>query len=122
MARGKWAIVLAVVLVLGAVAVAFAAGKTRAPEVIRAQRFELVDAEGRLRGVVGSTVDASVAVALYDEKGRGRAGLALFPDGSPGLVLFDEKGKPRATLALLPDSGPGLVLLDEKGEALAALP
>ena len=44
-------------------------GKGKAPEVVRAQRFEVVDAEG-----------------------EGRAALVLLDDGSPVLGLHDEKG------------------------------
>ena len=83
MSRGRWsAVVVAVCLVVTVAAMAYAAGqaKTAAPKVVRAQRFELVDAEGRVRAMLG-----------------------LLPDGSPSMVLYDEKGKaipyPRMSLA-----------------------
>jgi len=48
--RAKWVVVVvAVCLVVTVAAIAYAAGKTSAPAVIRAQRFEVVDAEGRAR-------------------------------------------------------------------------
>ena len=77
MSKGKWAVVLAVLVVLAAIALAYAAGqaKAAAPEVVRAQRFEVVDAEGRVR----------IALAMGGENGQ-----------SPGLALLDAKGKSRA--------------------------
>ena len=60
--RAKWAIAIVVVcLVVMVAAIAYAAGRASAPEaapdavaeVIRAQRFELVDAEGKVRGALG---------------------------------------------------------------------
>jgi hypothetical protein len=68
--RLKWTIVVvALCVVVTAVAVACAAGRTSAPEVLRAQHFELVDVAGRVRAELG-----------------------FWPDGSPGLVLYDERG------------------------------
>ena len=120
----RWMIVIvAVCLVVTVAAIAYAAGKTTAPEVIRAQRFELVDAEGRVRiemSIAGLSGQAP-GIRLLDEKGTGRAGLVLFRDGRPGLALSDEKGAVRAGLGLLRDGRPIMTLSDEKGEARAAL-
>ncbi len=93
MSRGKWAMMTVAVCVLAAaVAVAYAAGTQAAvpvQEVVKAQRFELVDAEGKARAV-----------------------LAL-KDGDPGLVLLDKDGRPRAWLdGGNSVSGPGLRLYD----------
>ena len=111
----RWMIaVMAVSLVAAVVAIAYAAGKTPAPEVIRAQRFELVDAEGRLRAVL-----TDAGLVLYDEKGKSRATLSLDTDGRPTLSLSDERGKLRAMLAL--DGSPTLMLWDEQGEVRATL-
>jgi hypothetical protein len=51
---------------------------------------------------------------LEDAKGKVRAVLAMTED-APGLLLSDENGKPRAMLDLTKD-WPGLALFDEKGE------
>lgn len=102
MGKGKWAVLtLAACVVVTVAAVACAPGRARteAPEVIRAQRFELVDGEGRVRGAL-------------------EVGL---PDDSPGLILLDDKGELRAGLGLLPDGGPRLELSDEKSQTRAAV-
>jgi len=112
--RAKWAIVAACLVAV--VAIAYAAGKTSAPEVIRARRFEAVDPEGRVRGLMGMGSDGgSPVLALIDEKGKQRALLSLDPDGNPNLGLYDEKGTMRAVLSLAADGSPGLLLRDEKG-------
>jgi len=101
MRRGKWAVlVVAVCLVVIVAAVVYAAGKAKAvpvQEVVRAKRFELVDAEGRVRGAL-ELVGVEPRLVLYDEKSRQRAKLLLGPDGSPTLVLRDEKGNLRVIL------------------------
>lgn len=57
-------------------------------EVVRARRFELVDREGRLRGVFGElpnpddTIPPTFGVCLFDAKGRQRTFLCLDYMGS----------------------------------------
>jgi len=124
MMRLRWAIVLAACIVLAAVAAAYAAGQARvsAPEVIRAQKFELVDAEGRVRGLMHMGRDGdSPALWILDEDGERRAGLGLLPDGTSGLALTDERGEARASLLLGPDGSPLLALTNEGGEVRAIL-
>ena len=89
---------------------AYAAGKTQAPvrEVIRAERFELVDSQGRKRAVLVLTREG-LLLALYDEAKKVRATLGAVPEG-PALVLALSAGdnshtarigpKPTKTLAL----------------------
>ncbi len=119
----RWMIVIvAVCLVVAAVAVAYAAVQNKAsgPDVVRAQRFELVDAEGRVRALLAMSLDGRPGLAFLDEKGEGRAGLVLGTDG-PTLELWDKKGKLRARLAVHPDLGPALTLHDEQGVMRAGL-
>jgi len=123
MTRAKWAMVIvAVCLVVTAVAIAYAAGKSAVPvqEVVRAQKFELVDAKGKLRGVLSVLSDGSPQLALFDAKGRPRAGLVVLSDRLPALLLGDEKGY-RARLMLDADGSPGLVLSDEQGNTRAVV-
>jgi len=90
--------------------------------VVRAQRFELVDAKGKVRiqlGIGGKDGQAPGA-GLFDEKGQLRAALAVGADGSPFLSLYDEKGNGRAGLSAVPE-GTGLTLYDEKGKGRAGL-
>jgi hypothetical protein len=103
MNNSKWAIVMvAVCLVVTVAAVAYAAGqaKTAAPKVVRAQRFEVMDAEGRVRAQVGLGTDGRApTLVLRDEKGEMRAMLALGSEGNSALALMDGKGETRAAVA-----------------------
>jgi len=81
---------------------------------VRAQRFEVVDAAGRLRALPGVT--DGPGLTLYDAAGKERAALVVFPGGSPGLSLFDAAGRARAMLWTNPDGTPGLTLYDAAGK------
>ncbi len=52
-----------------------------------------LEQNGKLRAVLGTTVDGILAFGLYDRDGQGRALLNLEADGSPGLTLFSKSGK-----------------------------
>ena len=124
MARSKWAVVLAVLVVLAAVAAVYAGAQVKSdvPQVIRAQRFELVDAQGRVRGEMSMSADGrGPGLMLSDEKGNPRAGLWLLPDGSPVLSLADEKCQPRAVFGMSSDGTPGLAMRDMGGIVRAEL-
>ena len=101
------------------------AGKATGPvsgaEVVRAQRFELVNAEGEVLAVLGLGAAGRPGLTLWDEKGEGRAALSLGPGGRPAIMLYDEKGELRAVLGLVRDGGPAIELFDEKGETRATL-
>lgn len=76
---------------------AYAQGRTAVEEIVRANKFILVDASGRERAILG-LVDTGAGLCLYDESAQGRA---IF-DGS-SLTLFDDKGRQRAGLAARED-------------------
>ena len=107
MPRRTLALLLAVSLLSSAVTLglarltfptATAAGQD--PAVVRAQRFELVDGDGVVRGVL--SMDAF----------RGR----------PGLLILDEAGRPRAFLGNQATANSyGLGILDERGTLRAGL-
>ena len=124
MSRPKWAIVLAVVVVLGAIGAAYAAGQTKAtaPKVVRAQRFELVDAEGRVRGALAFSPDGSPALVFTGAEGKSAAALGVLTGSRPNLMLADKKGKPRAVLTLLTDGTPAFVLWDKEGKVMWSAP
>lgn len=89
-------------------------------EVVKARRFEVVDAAGKVRarlsvGPTGPSLD------LYDGSGNERASLFAVPDGSPGLDLHDAAGKARAGLAVFSDGRPFLGLSDAAGKQRAVL-
>jgi hypothetical protein len=137
--RVHWAVLVAVCLVVVTAAVAYTAGKRSAPEVIRAQQFELVDARGRMRASLEMCADGP-ALLLYDGNRELRARLGADDDrpslmlsdekmvraelgiitGEPTLVLSDENGEPRAVVISQAD-GPRILFRDDRGEIRAGL-
>lgn len=93
----------AVAAALGAASVRVVQEKTA-----RAERFELVDAAGKVRAELGLTGKGQPSLTFYDREGRGRSTLLLAEAGGGVLMFVDEKGAVRATL-----TEPGLALRDE---------
>ena len=121
MTRRWMIVVVAVCLMVAVVAIAWAAGKTPAPEVIQAQRFELVDAEGKVWGEMSMGARGrSPGLRLYDEKGEVRAELVLVK-GEPALTFYNEKRKARAELAVV-NAKAVLGLCDEEGKVIWQAP
>lgn len=119
--RAQWVMVIvAVCLVVTVAAIAYAAGMSSAPEVIRAQRFELVDAEGKVRGALGIGRGQPV-LAFADEAGKTRVLLGLSDDGTPGLGLADAEGEVRAVVRVGEDGRPRVDLRNEGEKTRAVL-
>ena len=94
MMRAKWAIVIvAVCLVATVAAIAYAAGKTSAPEVLQAQRFELVDEDGRVVAGLATDGDGAAQLRFWDGDGHVRLAVGLRAKGEPVVRLQDETGK-----------------------------
>ena len=88
-----------------------------ATEVVRAQRLEVVDAGGKLRGWLGVDDDGSATLSLKSESGKAVAQLRVASDGSPALGGFQRDGaRPRAWLGVSEQGAGGLVLFDREGE------
>jgi hypothetical protein len=64
-----------------------------APAVLRAQRFELVDAGGQVRASLEVAGDSEALLRLRDSNGAVRVKLGGGAEGS-GLVLFDDSTEP----------------------------
>jgi len=87
-----------------------------AVEVVRAQRFELVNQTGERRAALGVSLEGEPALALYAKSGAVRVELSLQPDGKSTLLFFDrDKQTPRAGLTVLPNGSPSLELSDKEG-------
>jgi hypothetical protein len=134
--------IAALVLVAAGAAMGQAAAP---PKVIQAERFEVRDAGGKTRAVLGINPEGVAELALHDKIGEprigmdvapegpsrawlgeaGKRGIMLFqtPDGSPALGLSDKEGNPRIGLFLTPDGSPALKLFDEgnSGKARAGI-
>ncbi len=106
------------VVLLVVAGLALAQGGAGAQEV-RAERFALVDPEGKLRAALG-LLDGGPAMWLYDAAWKPRAKLALARSGEPHLDLCDAAGQSRMTLQLI-DGGPCLVFRDAAGQERVGL-
>jgi hypothetical protein len=96
-------------------------------EVVRAQRFELVDSQGSVRAVLGMTAPAvlasSLKIVLKDgEEIVVEAEPVAGTGGGPGISLFDEAGRPRARMWLGPDGTSYLEMMHADGSMILALP
>jgi hypothetical protein len=106
-----------------------------APELVQAQRFEVVDKEGKRRGRFDALPNGAVRLILYDGENKTRTALLVAANGTPGLqfwgphdqvnavyadsvTLLDSSGQPRARLA----PSPGLTLYGAEGRAIWAAP
>lgn len=116
--------------------IAQAQGDATVHQVIRANKFVVVDGRGTLQAFLSMDTDGPI-LALMDGKGTPRANLGVTKKGvvlslrderdkagvslyitkeGTGLTLLDERGTPRAGLVVANDGRPGLVLMDEKGK------
>jgi hypothetical protein len=106
------------------------------PEVVRAKRFEIVDGNGQVAGVLG-TVEGGAAIVLFNKQGgaiglfsmdNGEMDVAISDknrhgvvhvrtaaDGTPRIELDDQREKPRMILSFTEDSRPIISVLDENG-------
>lgn len=97
------------------------------PPVIRAERFEVVDRDGKLRATLGTGSTGapglvlSDGLVLIDNNGQPRANLGLAADGAPGLMLYDPGLRYRIALDVAPDGAPALALASKEGRTRAEL-
>ena len=113
MTRDRWWVACCAVL-------GILAGCDRSADVVRARRFELVDAAGEVRAVLAVDGDGT-GLVLLDAAGRPGVGLTVLPEGRPGLTLLDAAGVGRAGLVVNADGSSVLSLHDAVGTARAAL-
>lgn len=100
------------------------AAPTTSQPVLRAERFEVVDKNGKIRALLTTLEDGRPTLALVDESGEFRVWLFLSQDGSPKLVLTnkpflvltDAAGEFRLVLRLDQDGSPSLGLTDATGK------
>lgn len=89
-----------------------------AAAAVRAQRFELVDAEGNVRARLALQEDGTPGLCLCDAKGKMRAGLLLNREGVPQLCVWAESGALRATLGFGTEWKTELVLTDRNQQVI----
>ncbi|TAJ15053.1 MAG: hypothetical protein EPO68_12560 [Planctomycetota bacterium] len=62
------------------------------PVTVRASRFEMLDADGRVRGYWRMTDDGSPAFSLYDADGSARFWMTVAPNGNSELCVKSAAG------------------------------
>jgi hypothetical protein len=93
----------------------------RAPGVIAAQNFILVNSAGRPLAELSSAPQGGAGLVLLDPNAKARAALITTPTGEPGLKFYDAKGTVRAAAVVRNDSSAGIALYDANGRSRAAL-
>jgi hypothetical protein len=108
-------------------------------QVVRAQRFEVVDEAGKRRGRFDSLPNGAVRLVFYDNEGKIRAGLLVATNGTPalqfwdrnskpvsvysdGVTLLDGDGEPRARMSVSSSGNPAITLYDEEGKVSWSAP
>src|SRR5262249_34701894 len=95
-----------------------AAAQQRTAKTVEAEKFVLVDSQGRTRAELG-VKDGRTALLFSDENDVGRLVLVASADRA-GLYLLDSDANPRGFLAIAQNK-PALILQDEKGKGGIAL-
>lgn len=90
-----------------------------APEVIQAERFQLLDAEGRVRGELRMN-DGGPSLAFFDEDANNRVNL-YHNDDATALYVKDIDGQPRVGAALFSHGGGGFALHGPQGVGASVL-
>jgi hypothetical protein len=97
-----------------------------AQPVVRASRFELADAAGKTRAVLGLSAADEPTLALAARSGQVYARLMIEPvpadlEGTPVMQLLDKAGTVRTDIRLTRDGDPQVVLKNQKGGHVASL-
>ena len=120
--RERWIVVVALVAgIVGgaaaqwllAVTPVFADKTSPHAKVVRAETFELVDADAHVHAELQIGVDGNPALIFYDVDHQVRAVFDLTGGGNARLFLSDDQGKTRATFGLGKDGAPFLHFIDE---------
>lgn len=101
----------------GAAAAAFVAGD-ESRETLRAQRIEIVDAEGRPLGLIGSA-EGKAALAFLDREGRTIVSLGADDFGNGRLLLSKETGETAVTAGTGRDGRPAVGVVGPDGPVAA---
>jgi hypothetical protein len=94
---------------------------TGAAKALDAERFNLRDGAGNLRGSLGVTTDGTASLVLYNTAGGRQAGLAVLPDGTASISLGSPAGRTVTELTLYRDGTPSLVVRDRAGKTRVLL-
>ena len=93
-----------------------------AAKALEAERFNLRDGRGNLRGSLGAATDGTASLVFYNTAGMRQAGLGVLPDGTASLFLGSPAGHTATELTLYRDGTPSLVVRDRRRPAFYLLP
>lgn len=85
-------------------------------KAVEAERFNVRDAAGNLRALLGTTSDGATSLLLYNATGVNQAGLGVMADGSTSVFLANPAGRTVTELTLYRDGTPTLVFRDRNGK------
>ncbi|MBC5823387.1 MAG: hypothetical protein GIW99_09345 [Candidatus Eremiobacteraeota bacterium] len=87
--------------------------KAGSKATVRAQRFEIEDQSGNVRGIFGCSQDGAPSFRLLDDRNQPRIVLTL-DDNKPRMRLLDSNGLVRLCI-ILRDDTPGIEYMDING-------
>ena len=108
-----------VVMVLAGATLLIGQAKPQVQWKVEAERFVLMDANGKLRAELGMA-EHGPHLAFYDAEGTRRAVLGIVQKG-PGLFFLDTTQKRRVAMGLA-EKGPVLFFFDEDGNTVFSKP
>lgn len=123
---GVAAVVLAAVMVMGQTKSSNVLPRAEAQvgnvaKVLQAEKFVVVDADGKACGTFGALADGTRGLDLYGKDGKVRAGLRVTADGMAVVVILGRDGKVLAGLGAVPGGLNGMALSEENGKPLVGL-
>jgi hypothetical protein len=83
-----------------------------AARVLRAEKFVLVDRDGRQRGEFRVGADGGSAIGFYDQNGAKRVVLGETPKGRNGLAIYSSSGRQIAGFTVAEDNQSSVTLYD----------
>jgi hypothetical protein len=102
-------------------AVLMLAGAGGSEKVVRATRFEVVDAKGKVVGSFGTDKDGTV-LGVMDRTSRQGAMLGTRADGTAFVAVGAAAGHPNAGLVGAAGAGPTLVVTGKDGKPVWSAP
>lgn len=89
-------------------------------DVVRARRFELVDAQGRVRAEIAIDDDGAAGLFVRDDAGRLRASVS-YDEAQSAMYLWDANGHIRVGAALYSHGGAGVAVHGEENKGGAVM-
>jgi hypothetical protein len=68
--------------------------------LVKAERIEIYDRDGNVRGSIGMDAGGACGLQLMDSDGRLRGRFMVYENGAPGLTFLNEDGRNQAQLGV----------------------